>query len=45
MTPVEFPPVADLPFGAHSTRYLALELHYNNPEGLEGKKDVRSGIR
>jgi len=45
MTPWEASPAAALPFGANSTRYVALELHYNNPEGLKGQKDPGSGIR
>jgi hypothetical protein len=45
MTPWQAPAVAALPFGANSTRYVALELHYNNPEGLTGQHDTGSGIR
>jgi hypothetical protein len=45
MTPWQAPPVAALPFGANSTRYVALELHYNNPERLTGQRDTGSGIR
>lgn len=45
MTPWEAPPIAGMPFGTNSTRYVALELHYNNPEELTGQKDTGSGIR
>lgn len=45
MTAWEAPPTAGMPFGANSTRYVALELHYNNPQELTGQKDVGSGIR
>ena len=45
MTPWQAPPAAGLPFGANSTRYLALELHYNNPQALTGQQDPGSGIR
>jgi hypothetical protein len=45
VSPWQAPPVAALPFGANSTRYLALELHYNNPDALTGQHDTGSGIR
>lgn len=45
MTPWQAPAVAALPFGANSTRYVALELHYNNPDALQGQRDPGSGIR
>ena len=37
--------MAALPIGASFTRYIALELHYNNPEALEGQRDPGSGAR
>lgn len=45
MTPWQAPPNAALSMGANSTRYVALELHYNNPERLTGQRDTGSGIR
>lgn len=45
MTPWEAPAAAALPFGATNTTYVALELHYNNPQGLTGQQDPGSGIR
>eukprot|EP00775_Hariotina_reticulata_P006322 gene6322-6557_t len=41
----EMPPTAGIPMGTSSTKYLALELHYNNPELVSGIKDERAGIR
>eukprot|EP00877_Chromochloris_zofingiensis_P002772 jgi/Chrzof1/12496/Cz06g36120.t1 len=43
-TPVVMPPEAGLPFGGGTYSWLALEIHYNNPEGLDGQSDVGSGI-
>lgn len=46
MPPWEASPIAALPFGAgNNTRYVSMELHYNNPELVEGQRDPGSGIR
>lgn len=39
------PAVAGLPMGTNTTTWMALELHYNNPAGVEGIQDPGSGIR
>eukprot|EP00877_Chromochloris_zofingiensis_P003010 jgi/Chrzof1/1270/Cz10g00010.t1 len=42
--PVLSPPEAGLPFGAGTYTWLSLEIHYNNPELIEGDTDSGSGI-
>lgn len=42
--PVLNPPEAGLPFGAGTYTWLSLQIHYNNPEGIEGATDVGSGV-
>eukprot|EP00877_Chromochloris_zofingiensis_P002773 jgi/Chrzof1/12497/Cz06g36130.t1 len=42
--PVIMPPEAGLPFGGGTYSWLALEIHYNNPQGLDGQSDMGSGI-
>uniref|UniRef100_A0A383VM64 DOMON domain-containing protein n=1 Tax=Tetradesmus obliquus TaxID=3088 RepID=A0A383VM64_TETOB len=44
-TAYDAPQSAGLPMGTPGSQYLALELHYNNPEGLTGQKDKGSGLR
>jgi hypothetical protein len=39
------PPAAGIPMGTPSTKYVALELHYHNPELVAGIKDPGAGIR
>ncbi|KAF6259531.1 PHM/PNGase F domain-containing protein [Scenedesmus sp. NREL 46B-D3] len=39
------PEAAGLPMGTPDSQVLSLELHYNNPEGLQGQKDRGSGLR
>lgn len=39
------PAAAGIPMGTPDTTWMALELHYNNPEGLKGIQDPGSGIR
>lgn len=36
-TAYDAPQSAGLPMGTPGSQYLALELHYNNPEGLTGE--------
>jgi dopamine beta-monooxygenase len=38
------PPDAGLPIGTNNTKWVAVELHYNNPELVKGIQD-RAGIR
>lgn len=39
------PADAGLPMGTPDRSVVAIELHYNNPEGLTGQKDKGSGFR
>eukprot|EP00775_Hariotina_reticulata_P006321 gene6321-6556_t len=39
------PPIVGLPMGTNNSLWVALELHYNNPELVSGIKDERAGIR
>eukprot|EP00775_Hariotina_reticulata_P008978 gene8979-9151_t len=41
----KFPPDAGLVFGKNSYRYVAVETHYNNPQGLVGESDPGTGLR
>eukprot|EP00879_Flechtneria_rotunda_P002638 GHRR01002841.1.p1 GENE.GHRR01002841.1~~GHRR01002841.1.p1 ORF type:complete len:321 (+),score=79.19 GHRR01002841.1:1640-2602(+) len=34
-----------IPMGTNNTKWVALEIHYNNPLGLSGQNDTGSGIR
>jgi hypothetical protein len=38
------PPDAGLPIGTNNTKWVAVEIHYNNPELIPGIQD-RAGIR
>lgn len=42
--PVVSPPEAGLPFGKGAYTWLALEIHYSNPELKQGQKDPGSGV-
>jgi hypothetical protein len=37
-----FEPSYSKPFGLDSYEYMMFETHYNNPEGIEGERDVAS---
>lgn len=39
------PEAAGLPMGTPDSQVLSLELHYNNPEGLQGERAGRCGYK
>eukprot|EP00882_Tetradesmus_deserticola_P004011 GHRQ01004238.1.p1 GENE.GHRQ01004238.1~~GHRQ01004238.1.p1 ORF type:complete len:666 (+),score=115.43 GHRQ01004238.1:226-2223(+) len=41
----EFPTITGLPFGKDSYEYFSIEVHYNNPYGIQGERDSGTGLR